>query len=393
MTGPLQRRAIADGVWFSRIHDPKFYHNSISVTIITPLAEGKTSAAVLAAYLLRMGSRRCRDMTELECRLADLYGAVLDTDISRHGENQLLTFSIAGADDRFALEGESISRGCAELLGEILLEPKVEGDAFPEEAFRLEQQYLIDTIEAEINDKRSYAAQRCTAEMGRGCRFALPRYGTVQETLSATPKEAYGRYRELIRTARIEIFFSGCGSPDYAEEVFTKLFDGVERTPLCPTPQRLPRRAERVSELAEQLPMSQSKLVLGFLPMYGKGWAAAITAARGSTCLPAYCLLNAAWRRPTGSGCKAPSWPRSPTWPPGISPRRSFLTSSWRSKARSAPLGIAWPAPRAGISAGFCRGIPSRRSRIWRRSPPSPRKRWRPPRQCLHWILCSFCRP
>ena len=45
MTGPLQRRAIADGVWFSRIHDPKFYHNSISVTIITPLAEGKTSAA------------------------------------------------------------------------------------------------------------------------------------------------------------------------------------------------------------------------------------------------------------------------------------------------------------------------------------------------------------
>ena len=98
MTEPLQRRAIAEGVWFSRIHDPKVSHNSISVTIITPLCEGKTSAAVLAAYLLRMGSRRCRDMTELECRLADLYGAVLDTDISRHGENQLLTFSIAAGD-------------------------------------------------------------------------------------------------------------------------------------------------------------------------------------------------------------------------------------------------------------------------------------------------------
>lgn len=44
--------------------------------------------------------------------------------------------------------------------------------------------------------------------------------------MTVTPKEAYDRYRELIRTARIEIFFSGCGSPDYAEEVFTKLFDG-----------------------------------------------------------------------------------------------------------------------------------------------------------------------
>ena len=264
MIEPLHRRPIADGIWFSRIHDPKFYHNSISVTLITPLAEGKTSAAVLAAYLLRMGSRRCRDMTELECRLADLYGAVLDTDISRHGENQLITFSITGADDRFALEGESISRGCAELLGEILLEPKIIDDAFPMEAFRLEQQYLVDTIEAEINDKRSYAAQRCTAEMGRGCRFALPRYGTVQEALSVTPESAYVRYCELIRSARIEIFFSGCGSPDYAEETFCRLFSAVERVPLCPAPQQLPQKAERLTELQEQMPMSQSKLVLGF---------------------------------------------------------------------------------------------------------------------------------
>lgn len=73
----------------------------------------------------------------------------------------------------------------------------------------------------------SAARLRWAGAVGLRC----PRYGTVQETLSATPKEAYGRYRELIRTARIEIFFSGCGSPDYAEEVFTKLFDGVERTP------------------------------------------------------------------------------------------------------------------------------------------------------------------
>ena len=72
MTDPLQRRAIADGVWFSCIHDPKFYHNSISVTLVTPLEEGKTSAAALAAYLLRMGSGRCRDVPELERRLADL---------------------------------------------------------------------------------------------------------------------------------------------------------------------------------------------------------------------------------------------------------------------------------------------------------------------------------
>ena len=231
-------------------------------------------------------------------------------------------------------------------------------------------------------------------------------------------------YRELIRTARIEIFFSGCGSPDYAEEVFTKLFAGVERTPLCPTPQRLPLRAERVTELAEHLPMSQSKLVLGFrtgLPRQRRARTAlrVMTALLGGSTgsrlftnvrerlgccyycgarvnlltgiLLIECGLEEANRERLQSAILAEIADLAAGH---ITPQEDLLTSSWRSKARFAPLGIAWPAPRAGISAGFCRGIPSRRSRIWRRSPPLPRKRWRPPRQRLRWIpVPSFCRP
>ena len=100
--------------------------------------------------------------------------------------------------------------------------------------------------------------------MGRGCRFAVSRYGTVREAAAVTPAEAYRRYRELIRTARIEIFFSGCGSPAYAEETFRRLFAGVERAPLIHIPQVLPKAAEHITVLQESLPMSQSKLVMGF---------------------------------------------------------------------------------------------------------------------------------
>ena len=55
---------------------------------------------------------------------------------------------------------ESKTKDMAEILK--MLEPKLEGDAFPQEAFRLEQQYLSASIEAEINDERSYDGQRCT---------------------------------------------------------------------------------------------------------------------------------------------------------------------------------------------------------------------------------------
>lgn len=265
MTEFLRREPLADGVWFSCIHDAKFKHNSISATMLMPLEDGKSAVTALVPYLLRMGSRRCPDMTQLECRLSDLYGAVLDADVTRSGEYQLLTLSVSGADDRFALEpGESISRGCAELLGEILLEPNVINGAFPEEIFRVEQQSLIDSITAEINEKRSYALQRCLREMGKGCRFSIPRCGSVEEAAAVTSAAVYQRYREVLRTARIEIFFSGCGSPDYAREIFRRLFGSVERTPEKHIPEQPPLSAGSICRLEESLPMRQSKLVMGF---------------------------------------------------------------------------------------------------------------------------------
>lgn len=265
MSEPLQRKQIADGVWFSCLHDPKFMHNSISVTMILPLEQGKTSAAALVPYLLRMGSRRCPDMTELECRLSDLYGASFDADVTRHGEYQLLTLSIVGADDRFVLKpGEKISSGCAELLGEMLFEPNVTEEAFPEKMFRLEQQYLIDSIESEINDKRSYAITRCIQLMGEGRRFAVSKFGSVEEAQAVTPRTACRRYREIMDTARIEIFFSGCGSPEYAEKVFCGLYHQAVRHPAVHVPEPLVLRAESVRRVTEEMPMTQSKLVMGF---------------------------------------------------------------------------------------------------------------------------------
>ena len=265
MTITLQRKPIAEGVWFSNLHDTKFKHNSISVTMIIPLEEGRTASAALVPCLLRMGSRDCPDMTLLERRLSELYGASLDCEVARHGENQLLTLSIVGADDRFVLEpGEKISEGCAQLLGEILFHPNVKNGSFEEKMFRLEQQYLVDSIEAEINDKRSYAVNRCIALMGQGRRFAVSKFGTVEEAQAVTPESAYKRYLEILDTARIEIFMSGCGTPCYAEEVMKKFFSGLKRHPVCHEAEPLVTRAESVSRVTEQMDVTQSKLVLGF---------------------------------------------------------------------------------------------------------------------------------
>lgn len=265
MSIALQRESIAEGVWFSCLHDSKFRHNSLSVTMVLPLEAGRSASAALVPCLLRMGSRDCPDMTELERRLGDLYGASLDAEVARHGEQQLLTLSVVGADDRFVLEpGEKISEGAAELLGEILFHPNIIDGAFPREMFEIEQQYLIDSIEAEINDKRSYAANRCIGLMGQGKRFSVSKFGTVEEAKAVNPQSAYERYLEILDTARIEIFFSGCGSPLYAEQVMKRYFSGLKRHPIDWEKEPLPEKAETVTRVSEEMEITQSKLVLGF---------------------------------------------------------------------------------------------------------------------------------
>ena len=120
MDKDLHRARLAEGVYFSSIQDRKFKHNCISVNLITPLEEETVTTNAILPYLLRRGSKKCPDPTQLERTLCELYGASLGADTGKSGERQILSCSIVGIDDRFALEGESVSAGCARLLGEIV---------------------------------------------------------------------------------------------------------------------------------------------------------------------------------------------------------------------------------------------------------------------------------
>ena len=232
MSQELNRVRLGEGVHFTSIRDRKFKHNCISINLLTPLEEETVTVNAILPYLLRRGSKNCPDFTKLEQTLCELYGASLSADVGKTGGHQLLTCSIVGIDDRFALEGESVSAGCARLLGEILLAPNITQGAFPEEDFRLEQQNLIDTILADINDKRAYTVNQCRALMNEDSPLAIPKYGWVEKAREITPQAAAERYARLIDTAMVEIFFVGCGEPDGAREEFSRLFGALERHPV-----------------------------------------------------------------------------------------------------------------------------------------------------------------
>ena len=76
----------------------------------------------------------------------------------------------------------------------------------------LEKKYLIASIQAEINEKRSYAINRCTQIMFAGEPAGVGRYGSEEMAEKITPETAYAAYQRLIETAQVEILFCGAGT-------------------------------------------------------------------------------------------------------------------------------------------------------------------------------------
>lgn len=264
MNQELHRTKLGEGVFFSSIQDRKFKHNLISVNLITPLTADTVTTNAILPPLLRRGSKKCPDFTQLEQTLCELYGASLSTCIGKAGERQILGCSIVGIDDRFALEGESLSAGCARLLGEILLEPNITGGAFPEADFKLERQNLIDVIQGEINDKRAYTLSECRALMCEGHPAAIPKYGWVEKAEQLTAKMAAEQYDKLIDTAQVEIIFVGCGSPEGAREEFARLFAKLTRHPVPFAPEAIVETAKEIKEKTVEMEIAQSKMAMGF---------------------------------------------------------------------------------------------------------------------------------
>ena len=264
MNNPMHRQRIGDEVYFSFVRDTKFKHNRMSVNFVLPLDRETVSANALIPFLLRKGSRTCPDFTALNQKLYDLYGASLSADVSKYGGYQVLELSLSGLDDRFALDGEKMVEECAGLLIDLSTDPNLVDGVFPAKDVELEKQYLIDSIEAEINDKRAYTVNKCRTIMCEGEPAAIRKYGYVEDVEKLTPAIAAQTYQRILRTARVEILFVGCGDSAPALKRFAEAFSKLDRQPAELPQQKKVTTASQVKEETERMDLSQSKLAMGF---------------------------------------------------------------------------------------------------------------------------------
>lgn len=259
----LKRTKLAEGVHFNSVSDNRFKTMLIEANFVMPLSAETASANALLVYVL---SRSCREYPTYRAlckKLSSLYGAELSAASGKSGDRQLLTLTLTGIDDRYALDGESIAEQLSSLLCSVIFEPNLNGSAFLQAETDQERRQLLDDIDSEFNDKRVYAIGQMIKNMCSDEVFGIKRYGTAEQVKSLTPEDLYAAWQNVLRTAQLEIMYVGDSEPDKVLSVFAEAFSGIEREPHKVETEVI-AKAENVKRITDEMDVSQSKLVMGF---------------------------------------------------------------------------------------------------------------------------------
>ncbi|MBQ1546444.1 MAG: insulinase family protein [Clostridia bacterium] len=259
----FSRKKLADGVHFNKIYDDRFATSRLSVTFIMPIDKERCAANTAVSCLLTRTCREYPTYRELSKKLEYLYGMSLGTSGGRYGDMQTFSISSGCINDEYALGGESVCNEMAHLVCGLIFDPNVKDGAFDEESLRQEKRQLIDAIDAQYGDKRAYAKKQFLEFMCEGDPYGVNLLGTKESVDALTAEGMYEVYKDLMRTARIEITFLGKTDCSAMENIFSDRFANVERDYTEGTT-KIVRRAESVREKTDLDEVYQSKLMLGF---------------------------------------------------------------------------------------------------------------------------------
>ncbi len=261
------RSELMPGVYLSHLRSDKFKTACMSLNLITQLSRETASMNALLPNVLRRGTRRYPDMERLSCRLDELYGAAIEPVARRVGEIHCFGFFASFPEPVFLPGGEALLEEMCRLMAELLLSPNTRGGLLLPAYVDSEKEKLLDFIRSRVNDKRSYAMQRCIEEMCCYEDFAVSRYGDEEGVEAIHYKKLTRYYRELLRTCPVELFY--CGRAPHAEvaDALRDALAGMPRGEInydIGTELRMNALEAEPRYCEERMDVTQGKLVLGF---------------------------------------------------------------------------------------------------------------------------------
>ena len=269
----VTRIELFPGVRLTAVHTNTFKSCVLGAQFLSPLSPETAAANALVPSVLRRGTAKHPDMESISAALDELYGGSIQPIVRARGEIQCVGFLGNFLDDAYTLDGSAVLEPAANLLGELLLNPRTQDGAFCPDYTAGERANLIDRIRAQVNEKRSYAIKRLKEEMCAGEPFAVDRLGDEAHAAALTPETLWARYQALLATAPMELYYCGTAEPARVEAALRAALQDLPRgerqaVPAHPVPHAAPASPK---EVEEALDVTQGKLTMGFT-VGGRVW-------------------------------------------------------------------------------------------------------------------------
>ena len=262
------REKLGDGIHYTSLINERQKTNTIIIHLVTELSEENASLNAIIPYVLASSSKTYPTLTALNKKLAELYGAVIKGSVSKIGDSQTLSLMAGCINNRYTFDGEKITEEMTKVLADCLVNPNIENGSFAEKDFMLKKQELIDDIEAEINEKRSYAFKRANLNIYKDEPAAISVKGDKSAAENITASKAYEQYKNLLKTAQIEIFFVGAEESESCKEILTQTFASIDRAYAGDNTSEKSKTKNELCRVTEVHDIAQSKMVMAFKTDY-----------------------------------------------------------------------------------------------------------------------------
>lgn len=263
----LRREEILPGVWFSHVRTDKHKTAVLSIAFLSQLARETASLNALIPYVLLRGTTAHPDMEKLNGRMDELYGADVSPFVRLIGEVQCTGLVTSFPEARYLPESKGYTAEIVALAAELILSPLTRGGLLTKDYVDSEKAKMAENIRSRINEKRSYAAFRCTEEMCCYEDYAVGSSGSAEDCEAVNYKKLTKQYHNMLQSCPVEIIY--VGSESYAA-MAGYLKDALMTMPRgdidwdMGTDIRMNSVEEEARYCEEHLDVTQGKLVIGF---------------------------------------------------------------------------------------------------------------------------------
>lgn len=261
------------------IKTDKFKTNTINIYFDDMLSKENAAVNALLPAVLRRGCQGYPKRMDISKRLEELYGAAFDVSVDKKGERQIIQFYMEYVNEKVTGEkkGETF-KSCLELLSLIIGSPLIDKNTFPEEYINQEKNNLVNLIKSRINDKATYAVDRCFECMCSQEPYGIYEYGTVEGVEAISSEQLINAYNRLKNKMNVVIFMTGdieMNMLEMVSEKFTGIFGRGGSDPERSTPASGATPESNVTNInsafgaslrqfTEKMDVSQAKLSIGF---------------------------------------------------------------------------------------------------------------------------------